>query len=104
MDARPVFWKEVHFHPLLVKAKQHRTANRLAAVLLVGVPAAAFFLAAVSDLGGYAVFVKEISRYYLMLVAWRAVVKESDLPRATREKFRGRITYNTFGEHGHVIL
>jgi ABC-type Na+ efflux pump permease subunit len=74
-----VFWKDVFCHKITVGARQHPLANRIAAIVLIVLPALVCLASIVSDLNGYRKFVVDLARYYPMIVTWFAMVISSQL-------------------------
>ena len=87
VSERPVLWKERWYIPTQVQARRKRLVRIFA--MLVMTPGALFLLSAVSDLGGYAQKLQDLSRFYVPLLVWifsvagsrlglEAIVRERD--------------------------
>lgn len=75
----PVWWKEVYCNPLIVAAQKNKTANRIAAFVLIIFPALIFTAAAISDLNGFAEILKDLARFAPMLIVTIGIFSSQNL-------------------------
>jgi hypothetical protein len=89
----PVFWKEVLCNPLLVAAQKNKTANRIATLLLVILPATLFLSAAAVPMGSYGPFIaNDIARFVPIIVAVIGIFSVQNLSLQSIPKERERDT------------
>jgi hypothetical protein len=89
----PVFWKEVLCNPLLVAAQKNKTANRIATLLLVILPAALFLATAAVPMGRYGPFIaNDIARFVPIIVTVIGIFSVQNLSLQSIPKERERDT------------
>ncbi len=89
----PVKWKEALCNPLLVAAQKNKTANRIATLVLVILPAALFLVAAAIPLGPYGKFIAEdIARFVPIIIAAIGIFSSQNLALHSIPRERERDT------------
>ncbi|MBL8864394.1 MAG: hypothetical protein KF873_17375 [Gemmataceae bacterium] len=90
---KPILWKEIHCNPLLVAAQKNKSANRIATLLLVILPAVVLLAAAAFPLGAYGTFIaNDVARFLPIIIVIIGIFSSQNLALQSIPRERERDT------------